>query len=115
MPGQIASLSPLPWVSRPAQQSAWPHPPQPTMSVPQVPLPPPEHALPFNSTAEPDQLWLSCNIRIDIERFAKKHKQKKVSIVMKRTVCRLVSKESWYMGYKGVCGIKIDLVLRLIQ
>lgn len=34
---------------------------------------------------------------------------------MKRMVCRLVSKESWYMGYKGVCGIKIDLVLRLIQ
>ena len=34
---------------------------------------------------------------------------------MKRTVCRFVSKESWYMGYKGVCGIKIDLVLRLIQ
>lgn len=52
-----------------------------------------------------------------MESFAKKDKQreKKVSIVMKRMVCRLVSKESWYMGYKGVCGIKIDLVLRLIQ
>lgn len=34
---------------------------------------------------------------------------------MKRTICRLVSKESWYMGYKGVCGIKIDLLLRRIQ
>ena len=86
------------------------------------PRPPPKclfptrkRALPSNSSAEPDQLWLTCNIKIDNERSAKKDKQEKVSIVMKRTVCRLVSKESWYMGYKGVCGIKIDLVLQLIQ